>query len=87
MPKLKKPPSKHNPMTVNVIVPNVEEPVKIETNSQDKVKSLKQLIKTKASLKESIERIQLQIEGGEVLSKNAVYVEETGIKDNTTLVV
>jgi hypothetical protein len=43
---------------------------------------LKQLIKDKTQLGVSVDRIQLQIEGGEILKKNAAYLDEAGIKDN-----
>jgi hypothetical protein len=50
-------PRKHWPLNLTVQLPNVEEPMKIETNSQLRVKQLKQLIKEKAQMNVSVERI------------------------------
>ena len=80
---------KHWPLNVNVQLPNVEEAIKLETNTQLKVKQLKEYIKEKApALADvNVDRIQLQIEGGEVLKKNTAQIDDAGVKDNCTIIV
>lgn len=68
-------------------MPGLEEPIKVETNTLLRVKQLKQLIKEKSQLGISVDRIQLQVEGGEVLKKNAAYLDEAGIRDNQLLIL
>lgn len=96
-PGLKKQPSassvqrrKHWPIKIPVTLPGVEEPLVVETNTSLKVKNLKELIKEKAPsvLKEvPIDRIQLQIEAGAILKKNSSFLEDSGIKDRSSLTV
>ncbi len=71
-------------------LPGVEEPLLVETNTSLKVKNLKELIKEKVPhiLKDvPTERIQLQIDGGAVLKKNTSFLEDSGIKDRSALIL
>lgn len=82
---------KHWPLNVNVQLPKTDEVLKLETNTQLKVKQLKELIKQRAPAQleniANIERIQLQIEGGEILKKSTAQIDDAGVKDNCTIIV
>jgi hypothetical protein len=64
---------KHWPLVCNIQLPKAEDSLRIETNTQIKVKQLKELIKEKTpSLSDiNIDRILLHIEGGDALKKNS----------------
>ncbi len=70
----------------------MEDLITISTNTQFKVKQLKELIKEKAPSTADLseippERLQLQIEGGDVLKKSTAMLDEVGLKDNQVLIV
>jgi hypothetical protein len=72
-------------------IPGYEAAIKIETNTALKVKNLKEIIKQRGAdfgLKDiTADRLQLQIEGGNILKKNTAVLEDLGFKDRTHLVV
>lgn len=83
---------KHWPIICTVTLPNSDEVLRIETNTSLKVKDLKTLIKSKSNPAElsdeiTIDRIQLQIDGGPVLKKNSSLLEDAGVKNNTNLLL
>jgi len=79
---------KHWPLTINVHVPGRAEPLNLDVGSTMRVKNLKQLIHEKLGSEDMpVERMQLQIEGGEILSKNIKPLDEYDIKDGSNLVL
>lgn len=78
---------KHWPLTLKVQLPKMDDLINISTNTQIKVKQLRELIREKAPKEAEIgevppERLVLQIEGGEVLKKGSAMLDEINIKDN-----
>lgn len=78
---------KHWPLTLKVQLPKIDDPITIATNTQIKVKQLRELIKEKAPKEAELgevppERLMLQIEGGDVLKKGSAMLEEVNIRDN-----
>lgn len=63
------PKKKHYQLNINVSLPGVEEPLTIPMNSSLKIRNLKQLIKEKGNLDVSLDQIQCQVEGGDMLRK------------------
>ncbi len=73
-------------------LPKVEEPISITTNTQVKVKLLKEIIKEKAPKDSELseiapDRLSLQIEGGDVLKKGSATLEEVGLRENNVILV
>lgn len=57
-----------------------------------KVKQLKEIIKEKAPAAAELagivaERLILQVEGGEILKKNTAMLDESGLKDKSSIIV
>jgi len=72
-------------------MPNSDEQFSIDTNTSLKVKHLKDLIKEKINHPSiadvSVDRIQLQIEGGDYLKKNSALLDDAGIRNHSNLLV
>ena len=90
---------KHWPLILSVQLPKTTttpagEPatINLETNTQTKIKALKELIKERAPADAGLEnvpaeRLILQVEGGDVLKKGTATIEEMGLKDRTSIIV
>ena len=78
---------KHWPVHIEVQFPGIEEPLKLSLQSSIRVKQLKQLIKEKANAEHNPDQYQLQVEGGEVLKKSQITLDDCGIKDGQTIQV
>jgi hypothetical protein len=70
----------------------VEEPIQLETHTNIKVKALKELIKERAPIESGLtlvaaERLVVQIEGGDILKKSSLFLEDAGIKKDCNLIV
>lgn len=77
---------KHWPLILFVHLPNIDDPIKVETNTSLKVKGLKELIKEKAHnvLKDIVaDRLLLTLDGVGLLKKTSAILEDVGIKDNS----
>ena len=67
---------KHFPLSIQINIPKREEPITIEVQSNTKVKTLKIMIEDHLKKEIPAEKMQLQVEGGEVLSKNAANLDD-----------
>lgn len=79
---------KHWPLNFTVGLPgDPEKELKIEANSSLKLKQLKLLVKERGKIDVGEDRIQLRIEGGDILKKQTLDLEQLGLKDNQHIVV
>jgi len=67
--------------------PGIEEPFEIETQSSVRVKQLKQLIKEKANSDVNVDQLQLRVEGGDVLRKSQITLDDCNLKDKAIIIV
>lgn len=80
---------KHWPLNINVTIPGQNDPLKLEVASTMRVKNLKRLIYDTVENKEGLplERIQLAVDGGEVLLNGMKGLDEYNLKDGNTLTI
>ena len=78
---------KHWPLKFSVQVPGLEAPIELEMSSATKIKSVKHIVSEKLGSELHVDLIQLAIEGGEILKKNANTLDSYGIKNGDVLVV
>jgi hypothetical protein len=83
---------KHWPLILHVQLPKLSDAINLETNTQTKIKALKELIKERAPAEAGLEnvppeRLILQVEGGDVLKKGTATLDELGLKDRTSIIV
>lgn len=70
-------------------LPNHDDPIKVETNTSIKVKSLKEIIKDRThSLKDiAAERLLLTLDGVGLLKKTSALLDDVGIKEGSHISV
>ena len=71
---------KHFPLNIQIHISGREKPVSIETHSSAKVKNLKLQIQDEIKQEIPAEKMQLQIEGGEILNKNGASLDDYNIQ-------
>lgn len=76
---------KHFPLTIQINVPKREEPVIVEVQSSTKVKALKIMIEDQLKKEIPAEKMQLQVEGGEVLNKNGASLDDYNLTKDCTM--
>jgi stress response protein YsnF len=76
---------KHWPITISVLLPGIEDPLKLEVETTMKIKQLKQIIKEKSGMEVPLDKIQLQVEGGSILKKATVSLDEAEIKEGSSI--
>lgn len=82
---------KHFALSITIQMPSSDEKFNIDTNTSIKVKQLKELILKRindpALADVSVDRIQLQIDGGDYLKKNSALLDEAGVRNHSHLLV
>ncbi|CDW77178.1 UNKNOWN [Stylonychia lemnae] len=78
---------KHYPLTFLVQYPGIDEPLSIQVQNSIRIKQLKQLIKEKAGSDVNVDQMQLQEEGGDIVRKSQISIEDLAIKDGATILV
>ena len=80
---------KHWPLNINIHIPGRPDPLNLEVGSAMKIKNLKGLIHEKIGGGDEmpIERMQLQVEGGEILNKNTKSLDDYDVKDGSNVIL